>query len=90
MRPLKIGVACYPTFGGSGAVAADLASELAARGHEVHVVSYATPVRYEPRPGLFFHEVDVSSYPLFKFPRDNVGQTRSDHFRFHRLTISLV
>jgi N-acetyl-alpha-D-glucosaminyl L-malate synthase BshA len=68
MRPLKIGVACYPTFGGSGAVAADLANELAARGHEVHVVSYATPVRYEPRPGLFFHEVDVSSYPLFKFP----------------------
>ncbi len=68
MRPLRIGVACYPTFGGSGAVASDLASEMAARGHEVHVVSYATPVRYEPRPGLFFHEVDVSSYPLFKFP----------------------
>jgi N-acetyl-alpha-D-glucosaminyl L-malate synthase BshA len=68
MRPLKIGVACYPTFGGSGAVAADLASEMAARGHEVHVISYATPVRFEPRPGLYFHEVDVSSYPLFKFP----------------------
>lgn len=68
MRPLRIGVACYPTFGGSGAVASDLASEMASRGHEVHVISYATPVRYEPRPGLFFHEVDVSSYPLFKFP----------------------
>lgn len=68
MRPLRIGVACYPTYGGSGAVAADLAGELASRGHEVHVVSYATPVRFDPRPGLYFHEVDVSSYPLFKFP----------------------
>ncbi|HYC78726.1 MAG TPA: N-acetyl-alpha-D-glucosaminyl L-malate synthase BshA [Planctomycetota bacterium] len=67
-RPLRIGVACYPTFGGSGAVAADLACALAARGHEVHVISYATPVRFEPGPGLTFHEVDVSSYPLFKFP----------------------
>jgi L-malate glycosyltransferase len=68
MKPLRIGVVCYPTFGGSGAVAADLSNALVARGHEVHVVSYATPVRFSARPGLCFHEVDVASYPLFKFP----------------------
>jgi L-malate glycosyltransferase len=89
MRSLRIGVACYPTFGGSGAVAADLAGELAARGHEVHVVSYATPVRFEPRPGLYFHEVDVSSYPLFKFPPYEMALSSrlSDVALRHRLDV---
>jgi N-acetyl-alpha-D-glucosaminyl L-malate synthase BshA len=67
-RRLRIGVSCYPTVGGSGTVAIELASALAARGHLVHVVSYESPVRLRPARGLFFHEVDVSDYPLFKYP----------------------
>lgn len=67
-RPLRIGIACYPTFGGSGTVAVELASALVARGHEVHVVSYAPPVRLLPQRGLSYHEVSVSAYPLFKYP----------------------
>jgi N-acetyl-alpha-D-glucosaminyl L-malate synthase BshA len=67
-RRFRIGVSCYPTIGGSGTVAVELASALAARGHLVHVVSYESPVRLRPSRGLFFHEVDVSDYPLFKYP----------------------
>jgi L-malate glycosyltransferase len=67
-RRLRIGVSCYPTVGGSGTVAVELASALAARGHQVHVVCYESPVRLKPHRGLFFHEVDVSDYPLFKYP----------------------
>ncbi len=67
-RPLRIGIACYPTFGGSGTVAVELASALVARGHEVHIVSYAPPVRLLPQRGLSYHEVNVSAYPLFKYP----------------------
>lgn len=66
--PLRIAIACYPTFGGSGAVAVELASALATRGHEVHVVSYAPPVRLLPQRGLSYHEVNVSAYPMFKYP----------------------
>lgn len=66
---MKIGIACYPTHGGSGVVASDLGIALAKRGHEVHFVSYATPFRlntfYE---NVFVHEVEVASYPLFKYP----------------------
>jgi len=65
---LKIGIICYPTFGGSGAVAVDLAVALANRGHEVHVISYASPFRMESSGRLLFHEVAVPDYPLFKFP----------------------
>ncbi len=67
-RKLKIGISCYPTIGGSGTVAVELASALAARGHEVHVVSYDSPARMGISKGLYFHEVDVSDYPLFKYP----------------------
>lgn len=66
---LKIGIVCYPTFGGSGVVATELAKGLAARGHEVHMISYARPARldsFETR--ITFHEVDLSSYPLFEYP----------------------
>ena len=65
---LKIGIICYPTFGGSGAVAVDLAAALANRGHEVHVISYASPFRMESSGKLLFHEVAVPEYPLFKYP----------------------
>jgi len=66
---LKIGIACYPTHGGSGVVASELALGLAKRGHEVHIVSYATPFRLGSfQENLFIHEVVVASYPLFRYP----------------------
>jgi L-malate glycosyltransferase len=66
---MKIGITCYPTYGGSGVVATELGIELAARGHEVHFISYAMPIRLNPAAErIFFHEVDVSSYPLFEHP----------------------
>lgn len=66
---MRIAVLCYPTFGGSGAVAADLAQRLAERGHEVHVISYEVPFRLEGfRPNLAFHAVTIGEYPLFRHP----------------------
>jgi N-acetyl-alpha-D-glucosaminyl L-malate synthase BshA len=60
---------CYPTYGGSGAVATELGMELAERGHEVHFVSYAQPFRLTAfHERVFFHEVDVPHYPLFEYP----------------------
>ena len=66
---MKVGIACYPTHGGSGVVASELALGLAKRGHEVHIVSYATPFRLGSfQENLFIHEVTVASYPLFRYP----------------------
>ena len=66
---MKIGITCYPTYGGSGIVATELGLELAARGHEVHFITYANPIRLDPGlPRIHYHEVEVSSYPLFLYP----------------------
>ena len=66
---MRIGITCYPTYGGSGVVATELGIELAALGHEVHFISYSQPFRLNGREsGIFYHEVPVSSYPLFEFP----------------------
>ncbi len=66
---MRIGITCYPTYGGSGIVATELGLELAHRGHEVHFISYANPIRLDPdTPGIHYHEVEVSTYPLFQFP----------------------
>lgn len=66
---MKIGITCYPTYGGSGIVATELGLELANRGHEVHFVTYANPIRLDPgTPRVHYHEVEVSSYPLFLYP----------------------
>ena len=66
---MRIGITCYPTYGGSGVVATELGIELAARGHEVHFISYSQPFRLSGRDnGILYHEVPVSSYPLFEFP----------------------
>lgn len=65
---MKIGITCYPTYGGSGIVATELGLELSLRGHEVHFISYANPVRLEGKPGIFYHEVEVATYPLFQYP----------------------
>src|SRR5215470_5466388 len=66
---MKIGITCYPTYGGSGAVATELGLELARRGHEVHFITYASPFRLRGyAEGVYFHEVDtkVGRYPLFE------------------------
>ena len=71
---MKIGISCYPTHGGSGVVATELAMALAAGGDEVHVISYALPFRLAmleataPEAELFFHQVVVPHYPLFEYP----------------------
>ncbi len=66
---MKVGITCYPTYGGSGIVATELGLELAARGHEVHFISYANPIRLDQDvPRIRYHEVDVSTYPLFQYP----------------------
>jgi N-acetyl-alpha-D-glucosaminyl L-malate synthase BshA len=68
-RRLKIGITCYPTYGGSGVVATELGLELAQRGHEVHFISYAQPIRLNrSAPNVHYHEVEVSTYPLFEYP----------------------
>jgi N-acetyl-alpha-D-glucosaminyl L-malate synthase BshA len=66
---MKIGITCYPTYGGSGAVATELGIDLAERGHEIHFISYAQPFRLEHfKEGIFFHEVEMDQYPLFEHP----------------------
>jgi N-acetyl-alpha-D-glucosaminyl L-malate synthase BshA len=66
---VKIGITCYPTYGGSGAVATELGIALAARGWEVHFITYQPPFRLpEYLPRVYFHEVDVGRYPLFQYP----------------------
>ncbi len=68
-RALKIGITCYPTYGGSGVVATELGLELAHRGHQVHFISYAQPIRLNrSTPNIHYHEVEVSRYPLFEYP----------------------
>jgi N-acetyl-alpha-D-glucosaminyl L-malate synthase BshA len=66
---MKIGITCYPTYGGSGVVATELGIELAAGGHQVHFITYSQPFRLTGREkGIFYHEVPVSNYPLFEYP----------------------
>lgn len=73
---MKIGIVCYPTFGGSGIVATELAMALASRGDEVHVISYALPSRLSlASPRVFFHEVQVPHYPLFEYPPYSLALT---------------
>jgi N-acetyl-alpha-D-glucosaminyl L-malate synthase BshA len=65
---MKIGITCYPTYGGSGVVATELGKELANRGHDVHFISYALPIRLTMGDRVYFHEVEVLTYPLFEYP----------------------
>jgi N-acetyl-alpha-D-glucosaminyl L-malate synthase BshA len=68
-RPLRIGITCYPSVGGSGVLASALGEELARRGHEVHFISYEQPFRMPVgTPRLFFHPVAINDYGLFKYP----------------------
>lgn len=66
---MKIGIVCYPTFGGSGVLATELGKALADKGHIVHFITYQQPVRLDSfHPNIFYHEVTVPTYPLFDFP----------------------
>ncbi len=69
MEKIKIGIVCYPTFGGSGVVATELGKALAKEGHEVHFITYSQPTRLDfLNENLFYHEVDFHTYPLFEYP----------------------
>ncbi|MFC2156285.1 N-acetyl-alpha-D-glucosaminyl L-malate synthase BshA [Acidobacteriota bacterium] len=71
---MKIAIVCYPTHGGSGVVASELAIGLANKGHEIHIVSYAPPFRLSSfHQNIFIHEVGVAAYPLFKYPPYALG-----------------
>jgi N-acetyl-alpha-D-glucosaminyl L-malate synthase BshA len=66
---MRIGITCYPTYGGSGIVATELGLELANRGHDIHFITYANPIRLDASiPRIHYHEVEVSNYPLFQYP----------------------
>jgi N-acetyl-alpha-D-glucosaminyl L-malate synthase BshA len=66
---MKIGIVCYPTYGGSGVVATELGKALADKGHQIHFISYAMPMRLDGYLGnVYYHEVEMANYPLFEFP----------------------
>jgi N-acetyl-alpha-D-glucosaminyl L-malate synthase BshA len=65
---MKIGVVCYPTYGGSGVVATELGIQMAKKGHEVHFITYSQPVRLDTlEENIYYHEVNVHDYPLFEY-----------------------
>ncbi len=73
---MKIGITCYPVYGGSGVVATELGKALATRGHEIHFIAYSMPFRLENlSENIFFHEVDVNTYPLFEYPNYSLNLT---------------
>ncbi len=77
---MKIAISCYPTYGGSGAVATELGLELAQRGHEIHFISYAQPFRLDGfRERVYFHEVEMDQYPLFEHPPYSLALAVSIH-----------
>ncbi|AMR31486.1 N-acetyl-alpha-D-glucosaminyl L-malate synthase BshA [Mucilaginibacter sp. PAMC 26640] len=87
---MKIGIVCYPTFGGSGVVATELGKALADRGHQVHFVTYNQPARLDLfSENLFYHEVSVSNYPLFDFPPYELALASRlvDVVRFEKLDV---
>jgi N-acetyl-alpha-D-glucosaminyl L-malate synthase BshA len=87
---MKIGIVCYPTFGGSGVVATELGKALAANGHQVHFITYNQPARLDFfSANLFYHEVSISKYPLFDFPPYELALASKlvDVVRFEKLDL---
>ncbi|MFM7671541.1 MAG: N-acetyl-alpha-D-glucosaminyl L-malate synthase BshA [Bacteroidota bacterium] len=87
---MRIGIVCYPTFGGSGVLATELGKALAQEGHSVHFITYQQPVRLtEFLPNLFYHEVQVPTYPLFDYPpyETALASTLVDVIRNHELEL---
>ena len=88
---MKIGITCYPTYGGSGAVATELGIGLADRGHEVHFISYAQPFRLSGfRERVFFHEVEMERYPLFEHPHYTLALAAAIHDTAARESLDLI
>ncbi len=88
---MKIGITCYPTYGGSGAVATELGISLAERGHDVHFISYAQPFRlgrFHER--VYFHEVEMEQYPLFEHPPYSLALAVEIHRVAQREELDLV
>ncbi|HEK19376.1 MULTISPECIES: N-acetyl-alpha-D-glucosaminyl L-malate synthase BshA [unclassified Mucilaginibacter] len=87
---MKIGIVCYPTFGGSGVVATELGKALADRGHQIHFVTYNQPARLDFfSENLYYHEVSVAQYPLFDYPPYEIALASRlvDVIRFEKLDI---
>lgn len=88
---MKIGITCYPTYGGSGAVATSLGIGLAERGHEVHFISYAQPFRLSGfRERVYLHEVEVDRYPLFEHPPYTLAMAAAIHDTAVRESLDVI
>lgn len=88
---MKIGISCYPVYGGSGVVATELGMQLAARGHEVHFITYAMPFRLSSFvENVFYHEVEVPSYPLFEHAPYSIALTVAMHNVAERYNLDLI
>ena len=88
---MKIGITCYPTYGGSGAVATELGMALAGRGHEIHFVSYDQPFRLDGfRERVYFHEVEMEPYPLFEHPPYSLALAVALHDTARKHELDLV
>jgi len=89
-KTMKIGIICYPTYGGSGVVATELGKNLASKGHEIHFICYAIPIKLNKfLANIYFHEVELYQYPLFEFPiyTDALASKIIDVARFNKLDI---
>jgi N-acetyl-alpha-D-glucosaminyl L-malate synthase BshA len=87
---MRIGIVCYPTYGGSGVIATELGKALAARGHVIHFITYSQPVRLESfSENISYHEVPVPAYPLFLFPPYEIALTSKmvDVARFEKIDL---
>jgi len=87
---MRIGIVCYPTFGGSGVVATELGKALALKGHQVHFITYSQPARLDLfNENLFYHEVYIPSYPLFQYPPYELALASKmvDIVRFEKLDV---
>lgn len=87
---MRIGIVCYPTFGGSGVLATELGKALAQKGHQVHFITYQQPVRLNGFiPNIFYHEVQVPTYPLFDYPpyETALASTMVDIIKNHHLQL---
>lgn len=89
-KRMKIGIVCYPTFGGSGVVATELGLELSKRGHEIHFITYKQPVRLELlNKNVHYHEVNVPEYPLFHYQPYELALSSKlvDMVKLHKIEI---
>jgi N-acetyl-alpha-D-glucosaminyl L-malate synthase BshA len=87
---MKIGIVCYPTFGGSGVIATELGKALAEKGHKVHFITYSQPVRLDYfSENLFYHEVSVPQYPLFEYAPYELALTSKlvDVIKYEKLDV---